>query len=442
MQFVKFKLDPDQFGGMKGNSINHYLIEMTNFILFNQDLKNPQATLAAFLDFKQGFNRCQHSIFIDIMAKDYNLPGWLLRILIGYLSGRKLRIRYKSKTGEEKSIFGGGGQGTVLGLWIFLFMIDKAGPKRSIQTIGQIVTQPINQRKPMDRSKKKWIDDFTVLTHVNLKAKLVPNPNPTRPVTYRGRTEQILPQEANILQQELDLISTYTNTRNMQLNPLKTKGMLFNPLHKWDFQPQLTTNGSDPIEMVEEYKILGYVMTLDLKTTSNTDYICQRAYRRMWILRRLKSLGCPTEELLDILRQQVISILEGGVPYWGPMISKVESNQLERCLKTGLHIIYQSQYTSFTHVLKLAKMESLKARRLKLITSFGKKAFKSEKHKDWFVKNTNIPTTQSRTRDLKPSTLLKPVPCRTQRFERSSIPFITKLLTWHPPLTYKQLLLN
>ena len=183
-------------------------------------------------------------------------------------------------------------------------------------------------------------------------------------------------------------------------------------------------------------------MRSDLKTTSNTDYICQRAYKRMWILRRLKSLGCPTEELLDILRQQVISILEGGVPYWGPMISKVESNQLERCLKTGLHIIYQSQYTSFTHVLKLAKIESLKTRRLKLITSFGKKALKSEKHKDWFVKNTNIPTTQSRTRDLKPSTLLEPVPCRTQRFERSSIPFITMLLTWHPPMTYKQLVLN
>ena len=82
----------------------------------------------------------------------------------------------------------------------------------------------------------------------------------------------------------------------MQLNPLKTKGMLFNPLHKWDFQPQLTTNGSDPIEIVEEYKILGYVMRSDLKTTSNTDYICQRAYKRMWILRRLKSLGCPTEK--------------------------------------------------------------------------------------------------------------------------------------------------
>ena len=55
-----------------------------------------------------------------------------------------------------------------------------------------------------------------------------------------------------------------------------------------DFQPQLTTNDSDPIDIVEEYKILGYVLRSDLKATSNTDCICQRAYKRMLILRRLK----------------------------------------------------------------------------------------------------------------------------------------------------------
>ena len=84
---------------------------MTNFILYNQDLKDPQATLAAMIDYKQGFNRVQHSIFIEIMANDYKIPGWLLRILIGYLSERKLRIIYKSKISKEWDIFGGGGQG-------------------------------------------------------------------------------------------------------------------------------------------------------------------------------------------------------------------------------------------------------------------------------------------------------------------------------------------
>ena len=93
MKYVGHKLDPDQFGGQKGSSTSHYLIEMTNFILYNQDLKDPQATFATFLDYKQGFNRCLHSKFIEIVSKDYDAPGWLVRILVGYLSKRKLKIR-------------------------------------------------------------------------------------------------------------------------------------------------------------------------------------------------------------------------------------------------------------------------------------------------------------------------------------------------------------
>ena len=146
MQLVGHKLDTDQFGGQKGSSISHYLIEMTNFILYNQDLKDPQATLAALLDYKQGFNRCQHSIFIDILSKDYDVPGWLIRILMGYCSQRKLRVRYKQQVGEEKDIPGGAAQGAPLGLWIFLFMIDSAGPKPNTQSIGHIITQPLNKR--------------------------------------------------------------------------------------------------------------------------------------------------------------------------------------------------------------------------------------------------------------------------------------------------------
>ena len=60
------------------------------------------------------------------------------------------------------------------------------------------------------------------------------------------------------------------------------------------------------------------------------------------VLRRLKSLGCPESELPDVLQQQIVINCEQGVAWWGRMISKSESHMLERCLKTGLHIIYQN----------------------------------------------------------------------------------------------------
>ena len=194
MQYVEHQLDPDQFGGMKGNSISHYMIELTNFIFYNQDLKNPQTILAAFLDFRQGFNRCQHSIFIDILANGYSVPGWLLRILVGYLKERHLRVRFKGEVGDENDIFGGGGQGVPLGLWIFLFMIDKAGPKSNPTPLGEIITQPQNKRKRMDKTKKKWVDDFTLLAAIDLKNILMNDPAPIRSVPYRSRTGHILPR--------------------------------------------------------------------------------------------------------------------------------------------------------------------------------------------------------------------------------------------------------
>ena len=98
----------------------------------------------------------------------------------------------------------------------------------------------------------------------------------------------------------------------------------FNPLRKYDVLPQISIKQGEWTEVVEEQKILGNIVRSDLKTISNTEYICARAYRRMWVLRRLKSLGCPIPELLDVLKQQ-ISICEcvGNVAYWGPIITKV-----------------------------------------------------------------------------------------------------------------------
>ena len=66
----------------------------------------------------------------------------------------------------------------------------------------------------------------------------------------------------------------------------------------------------------------------------------------MWFLRRLKSLGCPNSELVDVLKQQILSICEGSVAFWGPMITKNESNMLERCLKTTLYT-----KTNICHIL-------------------------------------------------------------------------------------------
>ena len=63
-----------QYGGFKGSSISHYLIDLISYILYNQDLKEPQAVLAAMVDFEKAFNRQNHNILIKKL-NDMGVPG-------------------------------------------------------------------------------------------------------------------------------------------------------------------------------------------------------------------------------------------------------------------------------------------------------------------------------------------------------------------------------
>ena len=68
------KFDFSQYGGLKGHSTVHYLIELVNFILYNQDLANPKATLGIMYDFCKAFNNQDHNTLIIILS-DMGTPG-------------------------------------------------------------------------------------------------------------------------------------------------------------------------------------------------------------------------------------------------------------------------------------------------------------------------------------------------------------------------------
>ena len=62
----------------------------------------------------------------------------------------------------------------------------------------------------------------------------MPNTDPVRPVPFRGRTEQILPKEANILQNKIQKVVSLSSDKKNLLCPLKTKAMIFNHLKKYN----------------------------------------------------------------------------------------------------------------------------------------------------------------------------------------------------------------
>ena len=148
------------------------------------------------------------------------------------------------------------------------------------------------------------------------------------------------------------------------------------------------------------------------------------------MLRRLKARGAEREELLDIYRQQVQSVMELAVPVWHPGLTHAESKQIERVQRTALHIIIGSEYTSYKQALNTLNLKPLSVRREDVCLKFAKQALKSPKFSKWFSKNANHSPTME-TRGSKP--LLKPIQTRTARYENSTIPYLTELLnncTW------------
>ena len=126
MFFVGDKIDPKQYGGQQKTSITHYLIDLINFVLYNHDLKIPQFVLACLVDFSKAFNRQNHNLLITLLS-DMGVPGWLLSLVMAFLEDRSMILRFKGSCSSSKPLPGGGTQGTILGLFLFLILINSAG---------------------------------------------------------------------------------------------------------------------------------------------------------------------------------------------------------------------------------------------------------------------------------------------------------------------------
>ena len=410
LEYVGSKMDFRQYGGTKGNSICHYIIEFLNFILYHQDSPEPTAVLACLIDFSKAFNRQNHHILITKLS-DLGVPGWLLRVVMAFLTNRSMRVKYKGKLSDFYPLPGGGPQGALLGLFLFLILINDVGFSEQENNVGDLITSK-KRVLEMNTLHLKYVDDLSIAESINLHRQLVPAPEEEKslPAPFRARAGHMLEVIESKVFNQIMKTKEYADMNQMKINFKKTKLMIFNPSRNIDFLPNFAVERQH-IEVVEETKLLGLVISSDLSWSRNTDYMVGRCNSKMWVIRRLKNLGANESDLLDVYCKQIRSILEFAVPVWNSSINGEQISQIERIKKTALHIILGENYTSYRNALKKSGLEKLSARRTKLCLNFAKKAQKSAKFTKWF-----IPTTKSNsTRYIPPK--FCPAYSRTKRFE-------------------------
>ena len=268
------------------------------------------------------------------------VPGWLLNIVMGFLKERAMVIKFKGETSETQQLPGGGPQGTLLGLLLFLILINLCGLEAEPNQIGHTITNP-KKKFAHPTLHTKYIDDLLIAEALNLKETLINNPIRPLPDPYHARLGLKLDPQKSRVYSGINGIIEYAENNEMRINYSKTKFMVFNPTLNHDFIPEFN-QGSLQIETMEEMKLLGLIVSNDLTWKRNTEYLTKKAYQKLWSIKRLIKHGASIDDIVDIYEKQVRSVLEFGVPVWNSGITKEESLEIERVQNSFLHIVLQN----------------------------------------------------------------------------------------------------
>ena len=152
----------------------------------------------------------------------------------------------------------------------------------------------------------------------------------------------------------------------MSINGPKTNVMLFNYPRKWAFPPEVFFSNGSMLQVVDKVKLVGIMITNDLKWEENTKYLCTKARQKLWLLRRMKGLELSDLQMLDVYSKEIRSILEMCVPEWHPGLTRKQSRNIESIQKLAFRIILSHRYISYNHALFVFGVKTLEERRVEL----------------------------------------------------------------------------
>ena len=311
-------IDPRQFGTIPKSSTTHALVNMTHNWLANTD-GNGSTARVVLLDFRKAFDLIDHSVLVQKLTT-FAIPSQVKSWIVDFLMDRKQRVKLAQDCHSEwRSVPSGVPQGTKLGPWLFLVMIN------DLDT-------------PADMWK--YVDDTSC-------------------------SEIVRKGSESKLQEAVDDLSRQASIDGFQLNEAKCKELRIGfSNNNHDFEP-LVLNGK-PLEVVTSAKLLGMIISHDLKWNMHTSELSRKCSSRLYFLRQLKRSGVAPSELVLFYVTCIRPVLEYACPVFHRSLPNYISEDLERIQRRALRIIYPD--LSYSVALETAGLPKLHERREKIST--------------------------------------------------------------------------
>ncbi len=325
---VTHLIDPKQFGTVRGSSTVHALVELLHHCYHATDGSKSYARLL-LLDYTKAFDMINHRILLEKLHQ-MNVPPFLLKWISAFLNQRQQQVKIGSTTSAWATLKGGVPQGTKLGPVLFIIMINDL-----------TTTCP----------SFKYVDDTTLLHISN---------DPKAPDLQISANEAV----------------EWSKQNDMCINPSKTKDLLIDfcrSVRTRDEFPAVSVDG-EVIESVGEAKMLGVILSHDLKWNAHVDSITSKAGKRLFMLTLLKKAAVPKDDIVAIYKSKVRSLLEYACEAWQPGLTDYLESDIERIQKRALKIIFPTK--SYENALADCKLDTLRDRREKACSKFVTKMMK------------------------------------------------------------------
>ena len=113
LDYIVDRLDVNQYGGLRGLSTIHALVDMLHTWLLTAE-ERKASHVVVLLDYRKAFDYVDHTVLVT-KCKSYILPNFIIRWLCAFLSDRSQKVRLGQELSDCVSLKGSVPQGSWLG---------------------------------------------------------------------------------------------------------------------------------------------------------------------------------------------------------------------------------------------------------------------------------------------------------------------------------------
>ena len=315
-------INDNQHGFLPNKSCTTQLINVIDDM--SNSLNSRSESDIIYFDFAKAFDSVNHDIILHKLKHQYEIDGFMLNFIRGYLHDRQQRVVVYGKMSSTLPVKSGVPQGSILGPLLFILFIND-----------------ITECTSPGTNIALYADDTKLWRKIS---------------SY---------EDCDILNKDIDALHKWAITNKMKFHPEKCKALSLSlrppTYYILPFDRYSYTLGDNVIDYCTEEKDLGLTVNNKLSWESHQKSILLKAARQLGLVRRtchfIKSIPQKRSLYITLVR----SLFEHCGEIWSPNLMHL-NNRFESIQKRAVKWIFSEmhlKYDESTYLCKLIKLDLL-----------------------------------------------------------------------------------